>query len=458
MSTILIVDDDKTIRSTLAQILIDSGFSTAEAPSGPAAIELIKQQAPSAVLLDLKMPGMDGIDAMQELKKIRPDVPIIIVTGHGDIETAVASIKLGAYDFILKPPKFDRLMLTLERAIEKAELERAVKRLNTAVGVSLEWLLGKSDIIKGIIEQIHQVAWSDFSVVIQGETGTGKTTIAHALHQLSRRAHGPFVVVDMGAIPETLVESELFGHEKGAFTGADRKKKGFFEHSHGGTILIDELENMSPYVQSKLLRVIEERKVYPLGSTQPVEIDVRIIAATNKDIRQAVREKKFREDLFYRFGEFIIDLPPLKDRGDDIPFLAQKFFREAVAELNKQMHDISDEALGLLVRYPWPGNVRELKNVIRRAVLLCSGATIRPEHLDFLVGDRSGESSSLPLLPLKELSAMAVRDVEAKAIRQVLEFTHGNKSKAASMLQVDYKTLLTKIKEYAINSPVRVTH
>ncbi|MEW6115420.1 MAG: sigma-54 dependent transcriptional regulator [Nitrospirota bacterium] len=452
MNKILVIDDDRTIRLTLSQILNDSGFIPLEAASGSEAIEIIKYQDISAILLDLKMPGMDGITTMQELKKANPDIPVIIITGYGDIETAVEAIKLGAYDFILKPPKFDRLIFTLERAIEKLELERAVKRLNTVVGVSLEWLLGTGDLIKRVIDQIHQVAWSDFSVVIQGETGTGKSTVARAIHNLSKRAKGPFVTVDMGAIPESLVESELFGYEKGAFTGAEKKRKGFFEISNSGTILIDELENMSPYVQSKLLRAVEERRILPLGSTQPVDIDVRIIAATNTDIRQAVKEKKFREDLFFRLGEFIINLPPLRERGEDIPFLAQKFFREAAAELNKQMREIADDALGILVRYPWPGNVRELKNVIRRAVLLCNGDTIRPEHLDFLVGDKSPERASLPLLPLKELSAMAVRDVEQKAIKQVLELTSGNKTRAASMLQVDYKTLLTKIKEYQLNS------
>ena len=362
------------------------------------------------------------------------------------------AIKLGAYDFILKPPDFDRLILTLKRAIEKLELERAVKRLNTAMETSLEWLLGKSLEIKGIIEQIHQVAWSDFSVIIQGETGTGKSTIARVIHNLSRRANGPFTTVDMGAIPETLVESELFGHERGAFTGAERKKKGFFEISHDGTILIDELENMSAYVQSKLLRVVEERKVCPLGSTSPVDMDVRIIAATNTDIRQAVKDKRFREDLFFRLGEFIIDLPPLRERVEDIPFLAQKFFREAAAELNKPMQEVSGEALNLLRQYPWPGNVRELKNVVRRAVLLSGDGVINPAHMDFLVGDKA-RFEDVPAF--KDLSGLSLKEVEKIAIRQTLELTKGNKSKAASILQIDYKTLLTKIKEYGINSEGR---
>lgn len=447
MNKVLIVDDDKIIRLSLKEILEDNGFSSMEAFSGRQAIELFKKEIPDAVLLDLKMPGMDGIETMQELKKIDADVPVIIVTAHVDLDAAVGAIKLGAYDFIVKPPKFDRLLLTLKRAIEKMQLEKAVKRLNTAVGASLEWLLGKSEVMKGITEQIEQVASSDFSVIIQGETGTGKTTIANIIHNLSKRANSPFVTVDIGAIPESLVESELFGHERGAFTGADKKKKGFFEVANGGTILIDEVQNISPYIQGKLLRAVEEKKIYPLGNTQPVDIDVRIIAATNTDIRQAVREKKIREDMFFRLSEFIINLPILRERIDDIPFLAQRFLVEACAEINKQVYEISDDAVNLLVHYPWPGNVRELKNVIRRAALVSSEGVIKAEHLSFIIGDKSDDRNGIPLMPLKELVAIAVRDVEKKAIKQALEATKGNKTKAASILQIDYKTLLTKIKE-----------
>lgn len=448
MSKVLIVEDEKTVMYTFVEMLKDKGFSTLEASSGNHAIKVFEKERPDAVLLDLVMPGMDGIETMQELKKTDPVVPIIIVSGYGDIPTAVESIKLGAYDFIVKPPKFDRLVFTLRRAIEKLELKRAVNRLNTAVGTSLEWVLGRSRSIKKVIEQISQVASSDFSIIIQGETGAGKSFVARTIHNLSKRAEEPFVTVDMGAIPETLIESELFGHERGAFTGAEKKKKGFFEIANRGTILIDELQNMSPYVQSKLLGVIEEKKVYPLGSTQPVEIDVRIIAATNSDIRQNVVERKFREDLFFRLGEFIIPLPPLRERAEDIPFLAQRFLSDAASELDKYVREFADEAMHLLLRSPLVGNVRELKNVIRKAVLLSNDDVIRPEHIEFLIEDRTGHK--VPLLPLKEISAMAVRDAEKKAIRQALEIAGGNKTKATSILQIDYKTLLTKIKHYGL--------
>jgi DNA-binding NtrC family response regulator len=445
---VLVVEDDEQVRSSFVELLGESGFSTLEASGGVPAIESFEKMVPDAVLLDLNLPGMGGKEILQRFRRINPLVPIIIVSGRSDISIAVDLIKLGAYDFIVKPPDLDTLVITLRRAVEKHELKRVVERLNVAVGSSLEWLLGRSNEIKKVIDQISQVATSDFSVIIQGETGTGKSFVARALHNLSRRTERPFVTVDIGAIPETLVESELFGHERGAFTGAEKKKKGFFEISNSGTIVIDELQNMSPYVQSKLLSVIEEKKMHPLGSTQSVDVDVRIIAATNSDIRQCVKQKKFREDLFYRLGEFIITLPPLNERVEDIPFLAQRFLVDAASELNKKISKISDDTAECLKGNPWLGNVRELKNVIRRAVLLAEGDVIRPEHINFLMEDRTGENA--PLMSLKEISVTASREAEKKAISQVLGITGGNKTKAASMLKIDYKTLLTKMKNCGI--------
>ena len=302
--------------------------------------------------------------------------------------------------------------------------------------------------MKVVIDQIRQVAWSNFSVIIQGETGTGKSVAAEAIHNLSRRADQSFQVVDVGVIPETLIESELFGHEKGAFTGADRKKQGFFEHANRGTIFIDELENIPLSVQGKLLRAVEEKRIYPLGSAKPTDTDVRLIVATNMDLKKLVREKKFREDLFFRLSEFTITLPPLRERIGDIPFLAVKFLVRASAELNKQMYELDENVVDILMRYPWPGNVRELKNVIRRAALLSDNGIIKAEHLELLIEEKVDAKEELPFLPLKELSAMAAKDVEKQAIKRALAMTNGNKSKAASILEVDYKTLLTKIKEY----------
>lgn len=455
MNKVLIVDDSEIIRLSLKELLEHNGFSSMEALSGRQSIELFKKEPPVAVLLDLKMPDMDGIETMQELKKIDPDIPIIIITAYGDIETAVEAIKMGAYDFIVKPPKFDRLIFTLKRAIEKYELEKKVKDINKVLETSLEYTLGKSQHMKAVIKQIQLVANSDFSVIIQGETGTGKTTIARLIHDLSKRAKGPFVHVDLGTIPETLIESELFGYEKGAFTGAEKKKKGFFECANGGTMLIDEVQNISPHIQGKLLRAVEEKKIFLLGSSGATDIDIRIIAATNIDIKEAVKEKEIRGDLFFRLGEFMITLTPLRDRTDDILFFAQRFLRDASSEMNKQIYGIADDVLEYMVRYPWPGNVRELKNVIRKAVLLADGDMIMPEHIEFLIGGKYNSDvdniDNIATMPLKELSAIAVRDVEKKAIQQALTLAKGNKTKTAAMLQIDYKTLLTKIKEYGIS-------
>jgi DNA-binding NtrC family response regulator len=451
MDKILVIDDDELMRTTLRDLLEANGYPVMVASGGNQGVELFKKEPPSAILLDLRMPGMDGIETMQELKTMDSDVPIIFVTAHAEIPAAVDAIKRGAYDFIVKPPKYDRLMFTLERAIEKLHLTKELKRLTTAVDTSLESTLGRSQGMTRIIEQIRQVARTDFSVVLQGETGTGKSLVARTIHDLSERAKKPFVRVDMGVIPETLAESELFGYEKGAFTGAEKKKRGVFETAQGGTIFIDELENMPPYVQSKLLSAVEEKKIYPLGHTTPLPVEIRVIAATNKNIKQSVIEGNFREDLFFRLGEFLITIPPLRDRADDIPFLAERFLREASAELHKNVEALSEETMDLLIRYPWPGNIRELKNVIRRAVLLSEGGIITPEHIEFLIEDESMDQGAKQLMPLKELSAMALMDVEKKAIKQALEHSQGNKTKAASLLQVDYKTLLTKIKQYNIH-------
>jgi len=451
MRRVLIVDDDERIRHTLSEVLKKSDFAPSEAQNGLQALEILKRERFDLILLDVIMPEMNGIETLREMRKTDSDAPVIVLTGHADIATAVEAIKLGAYDFLTKPPQLSKLILTIRRATEVSELQKSVKQLNTSMETSLEWVFGKSASIKNIIKQIRQVAWTDFSVIIQGETGTGKSVAAQSIHNLSKRAEQPFQIVDAGVIPETLMESELFGHERGAFTGADRKKRGFFESANRGTIFIDELENMPQNMQAKLLRAVEEKKVYSLGSTKPIDIDVRIITATNADIKESVRQKRFREDLYYRLSEFIIILPPLKERVEDIPFLVNKFLAEASIELGKQTREMDEAALEILKRYHWPGNVRELKNVVRRAVLLSNDGAIGPEHLEFLVHDGRGDKDALPFLPLKEVSSVAAKDAEKQAIGRALDLTKGNKTKAATMLDVDYKTLLTKIKEYNIS-------
>jgi len=427
-------------------VLESRGLTSIEAIDGVHAIEMCRNERPSVVLLDMRMPKMNGIETLRELKRLDSDLPVIIITAHADLKDAVNAIKLGAYDFIVKPPDFERLTLLISRAMEKYELARGFKKLDAAIDNSLESFLGSSNGMKKVIEQIRQVASTDFSIIMQGETGTGKTTVSRMIHNMSKRSRNPFVSVDVGSMPETLVESELFGHEKGAFTGADQKKKGFFEVAAGGTILIDDLQNVPLHTQSKLLRTVEDRKIFPIGTVMPVEIDVRIIVATNIDARKAMQENKLKSDLFFRLSEFIIDIPPLRERVDDIPYLGRNFMLEVAAELNKPMREISGEAIGRLKRYAWPGNVRELKNVMRRAVLIAESDVITAAHLEFLIGGGYGSKIYSPLLQ-RELPTLNLRELEQIAIKRALELTSGNKTEAASFLQIDYSTLHRKLKQ-----------
>lgn len=446
MERILVVDDDNDLRAVIRDVLKEEGFETTEAEDGVSGIRLFKKDRPDAVLLDLNMPHMDGIDTMHEIRRIASDVPVIILTGYGDIPTAVDAVKNGVYDFLIKPPEFDRLVFTLRKALEKSRLETEVRRTTTALESSLEYQLGRSGAMKTVVDGIKQVALTNFSVIIQGETGAGKSVVAAAIQSLSGRSGKPFVSVDIGLIPDLLVESELFGYKKGAFTGAERDKAGYFEAANGGTLFLDELENMSPHVQSKLLSVIDKKKIYPLGSTSAVDVDVRIIAATNKDLKEGVLKKEFREDLYYRLGEFFISLPPLRERADDIPFFARKFAMEAGTELNKQIREIEADALAVLVKHSWPGNLRELKNVVRRATLLAQGDIISRECVEAFISQPVTNKGAFPVMPLKE----AVKDLEKRIIAQALVKTEGNKTKAAELLDLSYATLFAKLKEYGL--------
>lgn len=442
MNKILIADDEHSIRLALSHILNDEGFTPLTASSGRKAIEIFRNESPDAVLLDLLMPGMDGIEIMKELKKIDPIIPIIIITGHGDISVAVKAIKAGAYDFITKPAHEEGLIMLLRRAVEKLELEREIRKLHNSVESTYEFFLGRSQAMKEIISQIQSVAPTNFSVILQGDTGSGKSYIANMIHSLSKRADKKFVTIDIGAIPDSIAESELFGHEKGAFTGAERRKEGLLQIANGGTLLIDEIQNMSPTIQSKLLRVIDQRKVVRLGSVEPESIDIRIIAATNVDIAKAAAEKIFREDLFFRLGEIIIKIPPLRQREEDIPVLAGRFCRETCEELDKDIREFSEDAINYLKHYSWPGNVRQLKNTIRRAVLFCDGKVIRAEDLKALLSEGTHRTDE------PQMTGLTLKDAERRAIKKALELAKGNKTKAASFLQTDYTTLLRKIKEF----------
>jgi DNA-binding NtrC family response regulator len=447
MQKILIIDDEADIRAVVGGVLTDEGFEVAEERDGNNAVSAINENRPDAVLLDLRMPGMAGIEVLEQILKTDPHLPVIIMTGYGDIPTAVDAIKKGAYDFILKPPDYNKLIITLRRAVERRQLEVEVDRYSIAFEASLEEKLGKSPAMKNVINSVAQVASTNMSVIVQGETGTGKSFIAAAIHSVSNRAKGPFVRVDMGLIPDSLFESELFGYRRGAFTGAEKNKIGYFESSHEGTIFLDEIENIPLHIQGKLLSALDERRVYPLGSTTPVDIDVRIVAATNKDIRQCVRKKEFREDLFYRLGEFIITVPPLCQRTEDIPFFSRRFAKEAGMEMGRQIWDVPDDAVRQLMDYKWPGNIRELRNVMRKAALTTPDGFIDRHVIERLLKDQVQDHVDGPVsYSLKD----AVREVEKFKIGQALQRAGGNKTRAGEMLQISYKTLLEKIKLYEL--------
>jgi DNA-binding NtrC family response regulator len=440
---ILIVDDEAAVRNVFSKFLKSEGFSVTEASGGKSALSILAKEHHDIVLLDLKMPDMNGISVLKEIMKTDPDLPVIMIIAHGDIPVAVEATQLGAYDFLCKPPDLDDFVRIIKRAVERRRLKKEIMHLNKSLWSSLEMLLGRSSAMKKVIEDIRKVASSDFSLIIEGETGTGKTFIASIIHNLSGRAKEPFVTLDIGSIPETLVESELFGYEKGAFTGADKRKKGYFEFADKGTILIDELQNITPYVQSKLLKVVEEKRFYPVGSNSPVETNVRIIGATNKSMAQAVKDKRFREDLYFRLNEFTIHLPPLRERQADIAFLAQGFLTEVSSDLNKSISPMGDDVINFLMKQPWSGNVRELKNVMRKVALLCEGDTISK---DIIYQVMTGTCEHP--VTYNDEAPMSMSEAEKHAIRLALKHTNGNKTKAARILQISHPTLLRKIKLY----------
>ncbi len=459
MNKILIVDDEKDMRWLLSKMLKENGYIVDEAEDGGDALDHLKNNSmPDLILLDIKMPGeMDGIDLLKEIKTTRPESQVIILTGHGDIGSAVEAIKLGAYDYLTKPFDNERLRLTIKRALESRKLSQEVLQLKNELmkEFDLKSIMGTSPEIKKIFERVNKVAGTHFTVLIEGESGTGKEIVANAIHRASLRGNGSFVAVDCGAIPDTLIESELFGYEKGAFTGADREKKGQFELADHGTILLDEIGNLPYLVQNKLLRMIQERKIQKLGGKRAFPIDVRIIVASNIPLLKLVEERKFRSDLYYRLNEFKIELPPLMKRKEDIPFLTKQFIEEGNLELKKNVSGLHKDSLTILINYSWPGNVRELKNVIKRAVLLTEDL-IEPSHLIFDNGVPTplsvlAEGKIMEDVPLKQVAKKAVCLAEKNAIVQTLARCTGNKSKVSKMLQIDYKTLLSKIKEYHIS-------
>jgi DNA-binding NtrC family response regulator len=461
MDTVLIIEDKESMLAMLKQTLEGEGYRVIPARDGAEGIKKLSDERIGIVLTDLKLPKKDGFEVLRTVKEENPLLPVIVMTAFGTIEVAVKAVKQGAYDFLTKPFDTDHLLVLIRRALDATRIatENILLREELADRIGMPTIIGKSAQLQDITTKIQKVAPTNATVLIHGESGTGKELFARAIHYLSPRKDGPFVAINSAAIPRELLESELFGYEKGAFTGADARKIGKLELADQGTVFLDEIGDMDMALQAKILRVLQEQVVERVGGGKPVKIDVRVVAATNKDIEKAVAAKLFREDLFYRLNVFPITIPPLRDRRDDIQPLAQHFLNKYSAEVRKGPLTVSGEAMEILLKSPWKGNVRELENVIERAVIYADGGVIRPQDLGISeTSIISALSEHVPMDgPLQEVAAAATRIAESRRIRQVLKQTGGNKSRAAEILQVSYKTLLTKIKDYQLEEKADTT-
>jgi len=443
---LLIVDDEKHIREGLEKALTIDGYDVELASDGQVAMDLIEEGDVDLVITDLKMPNLSGEELMKETVERHPYLPVIILTGHGTIENAVDAMRNGAYDYITKPLNIDKLSLIVKRALENSSLKRQNRELLNQLRkkYSFESIIGKSEPMKKVFETIELVAPSRANVLIYGESGTGKEMIADAIHHNSPRNQKPYVKVHCAAIPETLLESELFGHEKGAFTGAIARKRGRFELANQGSIFLDEIGEISLQMQVKLLRVIQQREFERVGGESPIKVDVRIISATNKNLKEEIENGNFREDLYYRLDVVSIQVPPLREKKDDIPLMVHKFIEEFAHENNKPVEGITNGALSALVSYRWPGNVRELRNVIESIVVLTKSNIINEQDLPGYILTKDEQSS------LKLSAGISLPEAERELILFTLENSGGNKTRAAETLKIGRKTLHRKLAEYGI--------
>lgn len=444
--SVLVVDDDPDMGSLVEDIMSERGHAVTVVTNGQDALKHLGQADYEVVLTDLRMKGMQGLELLSEVKRSHPHTNVILMTAFGSVETAVDAMKHGAYDYLTKPVKSNELVPTLERAIREAHLRREVAHLRRAVGkeYSFHQILGKSKAMRELFDLIQRVSDSPTNILISGESGTGKELVAKAIHFNSNRKHAPFIPVNCAAIPETLLESELFGHVRGAFTDAKTDKRGLFEEANQGTLFLDEISEIPTLLQAKLLRAIQEKEVRRVGSARSLSVDVRIIAATNVNLAEEVKAKRFREDLFYRLNVIEIRLPPLRERREDIPLLVEAFLQKCAQSSHRPVRGVTESALALLIDYAWPGNVRELENVIERAVTLSRADKIGAEDLPPMVqgarGDRRViDEAAEHTLPLHE--------VEKEYILRILEKTGGNKYQAANILGIDRKTLYRKLGE-----------
>ncbi len=456
---VLIVEDRDSLRTMLRHALEAHGHAVLEARDEPEAVRELRQTRPVVVLTDLKLPVGDGFGILRAAKELDPDLPVVVMTAYGSIQDAVAAMREGAMDFLAKPVEPDHLLLMVERAIAQRRMltEYIVLKEELAERRGAPRIIGEDGKLRQVSQQLHRAAATDATVLLEGESGTGKELFARALHALSPRADGPFVAINCAAIPESLLESELFGYEKGAFTGATQRKPGRFELAHRGTLFLDEIGDLPLALQAKILRALEEKQFERVGGTQSLHVDVRVVAATNRNLKQRVGERQFREDLYFRLSVFPIQIPPLRERGDDVLILARHFVEKFCKDLNKKPLSLSPTAIDDLKSYSWPGNVRELQNCIERAVILAEGDAIHHRHLNLSFRDappHQGPSDPWDQIDLSGTMADVLRrvsgEVERRKIELALQEAGGNKAKAAHDLQLGFKVLMQKLRAYGI--------
>ncbi len=449
---ILVVDDEESHRIMLRAVLGAEGYAVTEAADGTEAVDAVGKDAFDVILMDIRMTNMDGIEALGEIRKISPQVPVLIMTAYASVKTAVEALKAGAFDYLTKPLDIEELKILIDKAMDHYHLRAENLVLKERLGDRFDFsrIIAASPRMKTLLETLAMVAPSDATVLIMGESGTGKEVIANAIHHNSPRAGGPFIKVSCAALPETLLESELFGHEKGAFTGAVARREGRFQLAHRGTIFLDEVGEMSPALQTKLLRVLQEKEFEPLGSTRTVKVDIRVITATNRDLEKEVKEGRFREDLYYRLNVVPLVLAPLRERREDIPLLADHFLAIFREKNRKPIKAMSGKMMDLLVRYDWPGNVRELENVIERAVILARDEVLVPADLPpqirMFSGEEGQDAFAIP-------TGMSLDEMERALIVKTLDETGGNRTRASEILGINRRTLQNKLKEYGLAAP-----
>ena len=454
---VLLVEDKDSLRAMLRHALEAQGHTVVEACDEADALQQLRQARPAVVLTDLKLPNGDGLGVLRAAKELDPELHVIVMTAYGSIQDAVTAMREGAMDFLAKPVDPDHLLLMVERAIAQRRIltDYFVLKQELAERRGAPRIIGEDAQLRQVSQQLHRAAATDATVLLEGESGTGKELFARALHALSPRSEGPFVAINCAAIPDTLLETELFGHEKGAFTGAAARKPGRFELAHRGTLFLDEIGDLPLALQAKILRALEEKRFERVGGTQSLHVDVRVVAATNRNLKQRVAERQFREDLFFRLSVFPIQIPPLRERSDDVVILARHFVDRFCRDMNKTL-TLTPAAIDELREYPWPGNVRELQNCIERAVILCDADAIHPRHLNLSFRQPVVPVATSPWdqIDLSGTMADALRrtsaEVERRKIDQAIREASGNKMRAADLLQVSYKSLIQKMKDYGI--------